>query len=228
MFATFSNRLATTMMYVQTRELFQSYPDQLEPFLVFNNTAFNRSNFLQMLPEIEVQIFCKRVVEIDNSDPPEYVKAQLDLDKMVCVQPLKREKTSGVVAFGYRKFRKADGAEIPIGNLEFLLFSMLYVLPETKLFPSPDWNYYNSLNLERFCVQIILAFQSNPTLVYQDRMMNELTGCLKMNKLLYAMSIIKEYNPNFSFCIPLEGKGLNINNKQAVAAAAAAAADGGK
>jgi hypothetical protein len=211
-----------------TRELFQSLPDKLEPFIVFNNTSFDRCNFLQMLPHIEVQTFCKRVVEIDNSDPPESVKEQLDLDKMACVLQLKREKTSVVGEVGYRKFSKVDGAEIPLGNLKFLLFSTLYVLPQTKLFPCPDWNYFNSLNFERFCVQIILVFQSTPTLVYQDRMMEELTDCLKMNKVFYAMSIIKEYNPNFSFCIPLEGKGLNINHKESVAAAAAAAADGGK
>jgi hypothetical protein len=57
-------------MFVQSRKLFPSYPDQLEPFIVFTSTAFDSSNFLHMLPKVEFQTFCKQVVEIDGSDPP--------------------------------------------------------------------------------------------------------------------------------------------------------------
>jgi hypothetical protein len=79
-----------------------------------------------MLPDIEVQTFCKRVVEIDGSDPPAYVRDQLNLDKTVCVQHPERQHT---IAFGnignrnFRKFNKDNGTMIPFTELNYLLNS---------------------------------------------------------------------------------------------------------
>jgi hypothetical protein len=190
-------------MSVQSRELFQSYPDQLEPFLVFNSTAFNRSSFLQMLPDIEVQTFCKLVVEIDGSDPPGYVRDELNLDKLVCVQHLERQDPIAIGNIGYRNFRKFNkdnGTNIPLTELNYLLNSTLYLL--TAMEPQ-DWYYWRGLNFERFCVQIVLAMESNSRLANEWDMIDQYGNCLRRDKMSYAMGVIEEFHPNFSFCIPL-------------------------
>jgi hypothetical protein len=205
--------MASTLMYVQPRELFQSYPDQLEPFLVFNNTAFNRSSFLQMLPDIEVQTFCKRVVEIDGSNTPGYVQNQLNLDKTVCVQHLERQDPIAIGKIGYRNFRwfnKDNGTIIPLTEVTYLMNSTLYFLTETEYLLGQDWYYKSGLNYERFCVQIVLAMESNKRLAYEWKIMQEYTNCLIKDKMLYAMGVIEEFHPNFSFCIPLPSKRRNM------------------
>jgi hypothetical protein len=147
-----------------------------------------------MLPQIEIQTFCKQIFEIDNSDPPEYVKHQLDLDKTVCTEQFKHGSTSEVGKIGYRKFtkfNKANGAEIPLEDLTYLLFSTLCLLTPTEYLSPHDWYYHRGLNFEPFCLQIILAWKNNHSLIDEWKMMEEFSGCFRKNKIAYVLGVIE-------------------------------------
>jgi hypothetical protein len=100
---------------------------------------------------------------------------------------------------GYRNFRwfnKENGTIIPRTEV---MNPTLYFLTKTEYLIGQDWYYKRGLNYERFCVQIVLAIESNNRLAYEWNIMQEYTNSLIKEKISYAMGVIEEFHRQIFF-----------------------------